>query len=386
MPWIPTPRVPQTRSAGGLQSATRAAWLAVWAGFACLGTAGCDSNGGEAASGPPSVTVEFALVEPETLRDVATFSGQLEAEYSVVLKPETDGVLATSEFAEGQTVKRDQVLFTLRNEEQQARLRVAKANLALARDIFKRTQQLMTRDAASLAQKDRAESELEVARARVSLAQLQLQRTEIRAPFDGVVGVRLVDPGDRVTDETPLVQIDAVDRLQVLFAISEQGVAFARTGVPLELRVLPYPGEVFHGEIFFVSPTLDPTTRRMILKGWVPNEDGRLRAGLFANVDLEIATRENALLVPEPAVVVDRNGPYVWRLGEDDTATRVPVELGLRKGGRVEVTLGLRPGDTIVVAGTHKVADGKKLVAAASGARSTASHDTPPAVSAGEGT
>ncbi len=143
---------------------------------------------------------------------------------------------------------------------------------------------------------------------------------------------------------------------------------------------------MFHGEIFFVSPTLDPTTRRMILKGWVPNEDGRLRAGLFANVDLEIATRENALLVPEPAVVVDRNGPYVWRLGEDDTATRVPVELGLRKGGRVEVTLGLRPGDTIVVAGTHKVAAGKKLVAAAPGARSTVSRGTPPAVSAGEGT
>jgi len=381
--------VPPTRLAGGLQTAAGGAWLAVLAGIACLGTAGCDPNEVEAESGPPSVTVEFARIEPETLRDVATFSGQLDAEHSVVLKPETDGVLATSEFSEGQTVKRDQVLFTLRDEEQRARLRVAEANLSLARDVFKRTQKLMTRDAASLAQKDRAAAELEVARARVALAQLQLQRTEIRAPFDGVVGIRMVDPGDRVTDETPLVQIDAVDRLQVLFAISEQGVAFARTGAPLALRVLPYPGEVFHGEVFYVSPTLDPHTRRMLLKGWVPNEDGRLRAGLFADVDLEIATRENALLVPEPAIVVDRHGSYVWRLGEDDTATRVPVELGLRKGGRVEVTLGLRPGDTIVVAGTHKVADGKKLLAAAPvapAARGTASRNAAPAVSAGEGT
>ncbi len=255
------------------------------------------------------------------------------------------------------------MLFTLRRGEQEARLREAESNLALSREVYKRTQELVTRNATSRAPKDRALAELEVAKARVELAQLELDRTSIRAPFDGVVGTRWVDPGDRVTDETPLVQIDAVDRLQVLFAISEQGVAFARLGASLEIRVLPYPGETFPGQVFFVSPTLDPSTRRMILKGWVPNSDGRLRAGLFANVDMEIATRENVLLVPESAVVMDRHGAYVWRRQDDDTATRVPVELGLRKGGRVEVTMGLRPGDAVVVAGTHKVAEGKKLQA-----------------------
>jgi membrane fusion protein (multidrug efflux system) len=333
-----------------------------------LATAGCgtaepEEAAAEGPSGPPPVTVEFLRIEPETLRDVATFSGQLNAEHSVVIRAETDGVLEAFEFAEGQMVKDGQVLFTLRRGEQEARLREAQANLALSREVYKRTQELVTRDASSLAQKDRALAELEVAKARVELAQLELERTSIRAPFDGVVGTRLVDPGDRITDDTPLVQIDAVDRLQVLFAISEQGVAFARLGASLEIRVLPYPGETFSGEVFFVSPTLDPTTRRMILKGWVPNTDGRLRAGLFANVDMEVATRENALLVPESAVVVDRHGAYVWRRKDDDTATRVPVELGLRKGGRVEVTMGLRPGDEVVVAGTHKVAEDKKLQA-----------------------
>ena len=85
------------------------------------------------------------------------------------------------------------------------------------------------------------------------------------------------------------MRTDSIDRLQLLFAISEQGVAFARTGVKLEVRVRPYPDEIFPGEVYFVSPSLDPATRRMILKAWVPNTEHRLRPGLFANVDLEIA-------------------------------------------------------------------------------------------------
>lgn len=344
--------------------------LAILAGFGAVLwalAAGCQPGEREASGGgaPEPVVVEFARIEPETLRDVATFSGELAAENSVVLKTETDGVIASIEFEEGQEVTRGAVLFKLRSEEQAARLREALAMKALAKEEYDRTQKLASRDATSLAQKDRAAAELEVARARVDLARVALDRTEIRAPFDGVVGMRLVSPGDRVTDEIPLVRIDAVDRLQVSFAVSEQGVAFANLRVPVEVRVLPYPGESFPGEVFFASPTLDPATRRIVFKAWVPNPDGRLRPGLFANVDVEIARREGALLVPESAVVFDRQGTYVWRVDGDQTAARIPVELGLRKDGRVEVTMGLRPGDTVVTAGTHKVSQGRRLRAAA---------------------
>ena len=341
--------------------------LAALAGLA-LATSACGS--GDAGSAPdhgsekPPITVELQKIEPQLLRDTATFSGQLESEYSVELKAETSGVIDEVLFEEGQTVKKGAVLFRLRDEEQAARLAEAVANRDLAEEVWERTQQLVSRDAASAAQKDRAAAELAVARARVDLAKLALSRTRISAPFDGVVGSRNVAPGDRITDKKPLVRIDSIDRLQLLFAISEQGVAFARTGVKLEVRVRPFPDEVFQGEVFFVSPSLDPATRRMILKAWVPNADRRLRPGLFANVDLEIAQRENALLVPESAVVFDRQGSYVWRV-RDEVAERVPIEIGLRKNGRVEVTLGLAGGDTIVSAGTHKVIEGRKLRAAA---------------------
>ena len=372
------------RPGGGRFSTT--GLVAVAALAVLLAGCGPDGAGARPEDDVKKVTVEYTRIEPETLRDVATFSGTLDAEHSVVIKPETDGVIESVGFEEGRSVERGAVLFTLRSEEQRARLREALANRALAEGVYERTRKLVTRDATSLARKDSAVAELEVARARVDLARLALDRTEIRAPFDGVLGFRWVDPGDRVTDETPLVQIDAIERLQVSFGITEQGVAFAKRGAPIQIRVLPYPGESFAGEVFFVSPTLDPAARRLILKAWVPNADERLRPGLFANVDLEVARRENALLVPESAVVLDRHGTFVWRVDDDDTAHRVPIEVGLRKGGRVEVTMGLRPGDTVVMAGTHKVSEGEKLQAAAPASTGQARREGTVAAPPGEGT
>ncbi len=350
---------------------------------------GCEQSGAELEedSGPEPVTVETERVESELLRDVATFNGQLSPENSVLVKSESDGVVEEILFEEGQDVEKDTVLIRLKAQEERARLREAEANLALAREVYERTHKLATRDAASVAAKDEAVAKLAVAKARVELAAVALARSEIRAPFSGALGQRLVSPGDRVTDETPLVQLDAVDRLQVSFAITELGILFAREGTPVEVQVAPYPGEVFPGRVFFVSPTLDPATRRIIAKAWVDNADRRLRAGLFAAVDMEVDRRENAILVPESAVVFDRKGTYVWKVLQGDVATRVPIEVGLRKGGRVEVTLGLRSGDRIVTTGTHKVKEGKKLVAAAPGTSHIGqARRGPPGVPVGEGT
>ncbi len=350
---------------------------------------GCELGGAVADedSGPPPITVETERVESELLRDVATFNGQLSPENSVQVKSEADGVIEEILFAEGQDVEQGTILFRLKAQEQRARLAEAEANLALAREVYDRTHKLATRDAASLAAKDEAVAQLAVAKARVELAAVALARSEIRAPFSGVLGQRLVSPGDRVTDETPLVQLDAIDRLQVSFAITELGILFAREGTAVDVQVAPYPGEIFPGQVFFVSPTLDPATRRIVAKAWVDNADRRLRAGLFASVDMEVDRREDAILVPESAVVFDRKGTYVWKVLEGDVATRVPIEVGLRQGGRVEVKLGLRSGDRIVTTGTHKVKEGKKLVAAGPGAsRLGQALREPVGVPMGEGT
>jgi membrane fusion protein (multidrug efflux system) len=329
---------------------------------------GAEGEGGPGGPGGPGgdhpITVEVATVQAKPLRDVATFSGQFDAEFSVVIKPEIEGLVESIEFEEGQHVEKGALLVRLKNDTQKAILREAIANRALAQSEYDRTQQLVTRDAASAARKDQVVAELEIAKARVDKARADLDRTEIRAPFSGVVGFRTVNPGDAVDENKPIVRIDAIDRLQLSFSTSDHAVAIAHPGMPIEATVAPYPGEVFPGEVYVVSPTLDPATRRLVLKAWVPNEDRRLRPGMFAEVALEVGHREAAISVPEAAIVFDHQGTFVWRVTGDDHAERVPIETGLRTGGIVEVTMGLHPGDTIVTAGVHKVSEGDALIAA----------------------
>jgi membrane fusion protein (multidrug efflux system) len=165
-----------------------------------------------------------------------------------------------------------------------------------------------------------------------------------------------------VDHESVLVSFHAVDRLQLIFTIQSAGFALGRQGDVIHARVFTYPGERFPGEVFFISPTVDPSTRRMILKAWVSNIDHRLKPGMFANVDVEIARRDNALVLPETALVYDRSGTYVWRLNEDQRAEKIPVQIGLRQKGTVEIVEGLAAKDMVVVVGTHKVTAGSALV------------------------
>ncbi|MFN8642008.1 MAG: efflux RND transporter periplasmic adaptor subunit [Candidatus Binatia bacterium] len=253
------------------------------------------------------------------------------------------------------------MLLQLRDGEERARLREATAQLTLAEDEFARTKALADRKTVSAAELDRATAAAEAARTRRDQAQVALDRMTIRAPFDGILGAREVSPGDRVSKSTALVGIDAVDRLRLAFTVPEGSVTAMRAGSPVEITVAPYPDERFPGQVYFVAPTLDPATRRLLLKAWVPNADHRLRPGLFTNIALEVARRDAALVVPESALAYDADGVFVWRVGAGDVAERVAVTTGIREVGRVEVTAGLAEGDRIVSAGTHKVAPGAVL-------------------------
>lgn len=330
-----------------------------------LGALACDDSsdamGGARSRGPSAATVEVTVMEPQLLIDAVALTGQLDAEYSVLLKPEIDGVVATVGFEEGQPVAKGHVLFTLRDELQRAMVEESEAEMRLAKQVFAREDKLQRRDASSLARIEDARAKLDAAEARLRLAKVVLDRTRIRAPFDGVPGVRLVSPGATVEEYDGLVQIDAIDKLQVIFTVTENAIALARAGGKIQVRVAAWGDEQFEGEVFFISPTVDPATRRLILKAWVPNPDHRLKPGMFANVDVQVAQRQNALIAPEASMIYDRSATYVWRMIAEDHAEKVPIEIGLRVGGGVEIVRGIEPGDVIVSAGTHKVTVGKKL-------------------------
>lgn len=322
----------------------------------CSSPAG--SSGGHK---PPPVAVELTTVERGTIRDMVHLVGQLEAEESVSVRAETEGIIESVAFEEGQEVERGQLLFKLRDDQQAARFREAEAQLALAADAYERAKTLARQKSISQAELDTATAEWQVARARRDMAQVDLDRTEIRAPFDGVLGARLVSPGKRIDPDIDLLHIEAVDRLRLVFTVPEIALRVVRVGMSVEVAVAPLPGKTFPGQVYFVAPALDPTNRRLLLKAWVPNEEHHLRPGLFATIQVEVDRRENALIVPESALAYDSRGSFVWRVSDDLVAERVPVELGLRRPGEVELTSGLEAGDRIVSAGINKVTAGAQV-------------------------
>ncbi len=306
-------------------------------------------------SGPPAAAVEAVTVAASTLRDDVELVGQLEADESVVLRPEVDGVVDAIAFVEGQEVAAGELLVRLRDDEQRAAVAEAEAAQTLAEQAYDRARPLVGDGVLSAVELDRVSAERAAARARAEQARVALARMEIRAPFAGVLGARLVSPGDRVTNETSLVQLDAVARLKLVFTVPELMARVVRPEMPLAVRVAVWPEETFPGEIYFVAPTVDAERRQLLVKARVSNEGRRLRPGYFAQIDLEVARREQALTVPDSVLVQDATGSFVWRIADDGTAVRVPVELGLRRAGSVEIVRGLAAGDRVVSAGTHKV-------------------------------
>jgi membrane fusion protein (multidrug efflux system) len=332
-------------------------------GLCLWGVMGCSNPNDEsvATAKPPekrAITVEVVTLISETLTIEVALTGQLEAEFEVVARTEISGVIRSIEFVEGQPVQKGDVLFRLNDREQRARLQEVEAQRKLRQDIYDRTHSLATRDISSVAIQAEAVAALAEAEARLELARLELDRTRIRAPFDGVAGGLRVGPGEWVEPDIGLVEISAIDKLQLLFSIPETSIALARAGGQIHVRVVSFPGERFAGQVFYLSPTVDRLTRRMLLKAWVPNLDHRLKPGMFANVDVVVAIKEAALMVPEAAMVYDRNGSYVWRVDAEDLAQKVPVQIGFRQAGRVEILSGLQPLDRIISAGINKVRAG----------------------------
>jgi membrane fusion protein (multidrug efflux system) len=337
-----------------------AGWLIAVLNSSC--TPGGDSS--HAHSGPPPVAVEMYTVEPQSIRDIVDLVGALEAEESVIIRPETEGIIETVEFDEGHEVAAGALLFRLRDAEERARLNEAQARLVLAEEEYRRAEVLSKKNALSQAELDRAKAELRVAEAQRNRREVELKRTEIRASFAGVLGARMVSPGDRVEHQSELVRLDAIDRLRLLFTLPEIALALARIGMKLDIKVVPYPDEKFTGEVYFVAPALDPRNRRLLVKGMVDNPDHRLRPGMFANIRVEIAHKDNALVIPEAAIAYDAQGTFVWRVGADGRPERVAIATGIRRDNRVEITSGLQVSDRIVSGGTHKVNPGSVLTEA----------------------
>ncbi|GHU07712.1 MexH family multidrug efflux RND transporter periplasmic adaptor subunit [Betaproteobacteria bacterium] len=301
--------------------------------------------------------VEVAPVVAREVVDDVFAVGTLVSNESVILRPEVAGRIAAIRFDDGARVRRGAMLIELDAAVQLAEVQQAQAELALSAANARRIEDLFVRKFVSSSARDEAASKLEVARATAALAQARLERTRIRAPFDGIVGIRNVSVGDYVKDGEALVNIEDIATLKLDFRLPEAYLSRLHTGQVLELTCDVVSGETFPAVVDAIDPQVDAAGRAVLLRARLANQGGHLRPGVFARVRLIVEQRSAVMLVPEAALMPAPNQvQYVYRV-EDGRARRVEVKTGARRASEVEIVAGLAPGDLIVSAGQLKLSD-----------------------------
>lgn len=310
------------------------------------------------AEAPAAIGVEVEVVATQAMPDDVSAVGSLLSNEAVVLRPEVAGRISAIRFREGTAVKQGEVLVELDAAVQQAELQQAKASLSLAEADYRRSEDLFSRKFVSQSARDEAASRLEVARATTALAQARYERTRLRAPFAGVVGIRNVSVGDYVQEGAALVNLEDIKTLKVDFRLPEHYLQRIRPGQAVEVSSDALPGQSFAASVDAIDPLVDAQGRSVVMRARLANDEGRLRPGMFARVRLILRERPAVAVVSEQALMPSSGTvQYVYRV-EQNVVRRVEVETGSRRGAKVEIVRGLVPGDTVVTAGHQKLRDG----------------------------
>lgn len=301
--------------------------------------------------------VEVSAVERRPFLRGITAVGSLRSDESVTLRPEVAGRISDIRFTEGQRIQKGQILVRLDDSVPRAEFEQARANFSLAKSNFDRSMELQQKGFISKQARDEADNAMKVQQAAMVLAQVRLDKYEIRAPFNGVVGLRNVSTGDYVGVGQDMVNIEAIDSLKVDFRVPELYLSQIRTGQVLQIMLDAVPGKTFTGSVYAISPLIDAGGRSVVLRAQVKNSGAQLRPGMFARVRLQMGSQTEALTVPESALVPVGDNHFVFKV-EGGKASRVQIEVGERREGHVEVTRGVAEGDKVVIAGTQKIRDG----------------------------
>jgi len=191
----------------------------------------------------------------------------------------------------------------------------------------------------------------------VDLAKARLDKTVLEAPFGGVAGLRSVSVGAYVTPGQDLVNLEDISTLKVDFKLPEVYLGSLSVGQNVRLQADAFTAETFDGVVFAIEPRVDQEARSVLLRAEVSNPDLRLRPGMFVRLELTVATRDNALLIPEEAVVPEGENVFAYRV-TDGKVEKVRLVPGVRQGNRLEVKEGLSAGDRVVTAGHLKIEPG----------------------------
>ena len=327
---------------------------------ACGGDAG---PGGPGAGGGPPAVVTTQAVAPQPWVDRTQAIGTARASESIAITSKLAERVERVRFESGQRVEAGQVLVDLDVGGDVADLDAARTAAREAQRQFERQRELAERQLIPTSQLDAQRAARDAAQAAVQQASARVADRVIVAPFAGVLGLREVSPGQLLQPGTPITTLDAVDTMEVDFAIPEVQLRRIAAGQAVEARSDAWPGETFRGRVLSVDSRVDVATRSVTVRAAVDNPEGRLLPGMLLTLTV-LQPERQALAVPEIAVQQNGTQSFVFRVDAEGKAQMAPVRLGAREAGRVEVLEGLAEGDRIVVDGAVKLRPGLAVVEA----------------------
>ncbi|MBK9286712.1 MAG: efflux RND transporter periplasmic adaptor subunit [Flavobacteriales bacterium] len=316
-------------------------------------------GGKEQAAGPgamPPMTVQVHVLKPEPLDNALLTTGTLMANEEVDLVSELAGRVTSIGFEEGGNVSAGQVLLRINDDELQAQLRKAEANLRLAKDDEGRKKQLLAVSGISQEQYDASQAQLAAIEADADDLRAKVSKSTIRAPFKGKVGLRSISEGGYVASNTLIAKLQQTDPMKLEFAVPERYGRIMKPGTSIGFT-LEGDTSTYHGEVYAVDPSVDATTRTVKVRARSNNSAGRLIPGAFAKVDVRLDKVDDALIIPAEALIPDIQGQKVL-LMKGGKVVSARVQLGIRTANSVQLTSGVQPGDSVIVTGLLALRDG----------------------------
>lgn len=316
-------------------------------------------GGGRPGGGMERLNVTGVVVQPQLLENKVSVTGEIVPNEYLELKSEVSGKIDGIYFQEGQAVKKGQLLLKVNVDELLAQLDKVKYTTKLRENTEFRQRQLLEREAISQEEYDQALTELQTSQSDIRLLETQISKSEIRAPFDGIVGLRQVSEGAYVTSSTVLASFYSIQPAKIEFSIPGKYSNQVTKGSPITFKI-DAVDDVFKGEVYVIEPRLSSETRTLTLRALSPNPLNILLPGQFVRVELILSTKEGAIMVPSQAVVPELGGAKLY-LSKSGKVMPIQVETGIRTDTDLEILSGLNPGDTVITSGILQVRQGMDI-------------------------
>lgn len=316
---------------------------------AVAGKGSAPGSGGGSMQGRQVLNVSGFLIQPTQMSEMFNTLGTLRPDEEVDMSFETSGKIVKINFTEGTRVKKGYLLAKINDKPLQAQLEKLVAQKKLVEEQEFRQKSLLDRDAISQESYDQIVTQLQTIQADINLIRARISETELRAPFDGIIGLRYLSEGSFATTSTKIARLVKMSPLKLEFSISEKYADEVSIGFPVTFKIVGKNAE-FKASVYAVDPKIDLDTRTIVIRAIYPNTSEELKPGRFAEVALLLSQIDNTIAIPTEALIPEMDGEtvYVYRNGK---ASNIKVGTGLRTESLIQIVNGLKFGDTLLTTG-----------------------------------